>query len=189
MLLFAMNCRENAENKMKLLSTTVLSLFLFAPGAGRAQAQEAPASGVVSASSPKLSPTIKITRNGSRPISNAPAEHFTGSVSIEFLFDVHDPSRAVGASVTFQPAARTAWHTHPLGQTLIVTAGVGWIQQWGGPVEEIRNGDVVWIPAGTKHWHGAAPGTTMTHIAITEKLDGNAVTWMEKVSDEQYHRQ
>ncbi len=94
--------------------------------------------------------------------------------------------RVVGASVTFEPGARTAWHTHPLGQTLIVTAGSGWTQRWGGPVEEIRPGDVVWIPAGEKHWHGAAPMTGMTHIAIQEKLDGKAVEWMEKVSDEQY---
>jgi len=106
-------------------------------------------------------------------------------VRIEPLFSVHDQSRAVGANVAFEPGARTVWHTHPLGQTLIVTAGVGWIQQWGGPIEEIRKSDVVWIPAGTKHWHGATPTTAMTHTAITEQLDGKVVEWLEKVSDEQ----
>jgi len=102
------------------------------------------------------------------------------------FFDAHDPSRATGGRVTFETGARTAWHTHPLGQTLIITAGTGWIQQWGGPIEEIREGDVVWIPPGIKHWHGATPRTAMTHIAIQELLNGKNVEWMEKVSDEQY---
>jgi quercetin dioxygenase-like cupin family protein len=109
-------------------------------------------------------------------------------VRIDPLFEVPDPGRAVGASVTFEPGARTAWHTHPLGQTLIVTAGLGWVQREGGPVEEIRPGDVVWFPPGEKHWHGATPTTAMVHIAIQEKLNGSPVDWMEKVSDEQYQK-
>ncbi|MGA9315367.1 MAG: cupin domain-containing protein [Solirubrobacteraceae bacterium] len=118
-------------------------------------------------------------------ITAGPAEYFTGSVHIEPLFDVNDPSRTVAASVRFEPGARTVWHTHPLGQTLIITAGVGWIQQWRGPIEEIRKGDVVWIPAGAKHWHGAMPTSSTTHIAITEELNGKAVEWLEMVSDKQ----
>jgi len=110
----------------------------------------------------------------------------TGNVRIDPLFQPHAPARAVGAHVTFEPGARTAWHTHPLGQTLIVTSGCGRAQHWGGPIEELRPGDVVWFPAGEKHWHGAAPSTAMTHIAIQEQLEGKAVDWLEKVSDEQY---
>ncbi len=110
----------------------------------------------------------------------------TGTVLVQPLFSANDRSRATGGKVTFEPGARTAWHTHPLGQTLIVTAGTGWIQQWGGPIEEIRQGDVVWIPPGTKHWHGATATTSITHIAIQEQLDGKTVEWMEKVGDEQY---
>jgi quercetin dioxygenase-like cupin family protein len=130
--------------------------------------------------------TMEITRAGSQPSSKGPADWFTGTVRIDPLFQAHPPARAAGASVTFEPGARTAWHTHPLGQTLIVTAGVGRAQRWGGPVEEIRPGDVVWFPPGEKHWHGAAPTTAMTHIAIQEALDGKVVDWLEKVSDEQY---
>ena len=129
---------------------------------------------------------MKITRSGSQPSSKAPVEHSTGSVRIDRLFQANDPGRASGAYVTFEPGARTAWHTHPLGQTLIVTAGSGRIQGWGGPIEDIRPGDVVWIPPGQKHWHGAAPATAMTHIAFTEQLDGKSVDWLEKVSDAQY---
>jgi quercetin dioxygenase-like cupin family protein len=129
---------------------------------------------------------MDIKRSGSQPSRKGPAEYFTGTVRIDPLFDAHDPARALGASVTFEPGARTAWHTHPLGQTLIVTAGCGLAQRWGGPVEEIRSGDVVWFLPGEKHWHGATPTTAMTHIAIQEKLDGKVVDWMEKVSDEQY---
>jgi len=129
---------------------------------------------------------VQITRSGTRPSMQAPAEHFTGSVRIQPLFDPHDPSRTSGGSVTFQPGARSAWHTHPVGQTLIVTAGVGRIQRWGGPIENIRQGDVVWIPPGQKHWHGAAPSTAMTHIAIQESLGGRNVDWLEKVSDAMY---
>ena len=129
---------------------------------------------------------MEITRSGSRPSGEGPAEWFTGSVRIDPLFQAKEPARAVGASVTFDPGARTAWHTHPLGQTLIVTAGRGLAQRWGGPVEEIRPGDVVSFPPGEKHWHGATAATAMTHIAIQERLDGRTVDWMEQVSDEQY---
>jgi quercetin dioxygenase-like cupin family protein len=176
------------RNKMRLFSATVISLSLIASAIAHAQAQAAAGSGVGPTSSLQGSQTIRISRSGSQPSSNGPVEHFTGSIRIEPLFSVHDPSRAVGASVTFEPGARTAWHTHPLGQILIATAGSGWIQQWGGPVEEIRKGDVVWISAGTKHWHGATPNTTMTHIAIEEQLNGKVVEWLEKVSDEQYQK-
>ena len=129
---------------------------------------------------------MDIKRNGSQPSGKGPVEWFTGTVRIDPLFDASEPARVRGASVTFEPGARTAWHTHPLGQILIVTAGCGWVQRWGGPIEEIRPGDVVWFEPSEKHWHGAAPTTAMTHIAIVEQLDGKGVDWMEKVSDEQY---
>jgi quercetin dioxygenase-like cupin family protein len=129
---------------------------------------------------------MDIKRSGSRPSGKGPAEYFTGTVRIDPLFQANDPARSLGASVTFEPGARTAWHTHPLGQTLIVTAGCGLAQRWGGPIEEIRPGDVIWFPPGEKHWHGATATTAMTHIAIQEQLEGKAVDWMEKVSDEQY---
>jgi quercetin dioxygenase-like cupin family protein len=129
---------------------------------------------------------MNITRAGSQASTKGSADYFTGTVRIDPLFQAPDPARALGAAVTFEPGARTAWHTHPLGQTLIVTAGSGRTQRWGGPVEEIRPGDVVWIPPGEKHWHGASPTTAMTHIAIQEQLDGKPVDWMEKVSDQQY---
>jgi quercetin dioxygenase-like cupin family protein len=132
--------------------------------------------------------TMEIMRVGSRPSGKGPAEYFTGSVRIDPLFQAPDPARVRGASVTFEPGARTAWHTHPLGQTLIVTAGCGWIQREGGPVEEIRPGDVVWFSPGEKHWHGATATTGMTHIALQEALNGKVVDWMEKVSDDQYRR-
>ncbi|MGK7870278.1 (R)-mandelonitrile lyase [Falsiroseomonas sp. E2-1-a20] len=131
---------------------------------------------------------MDIMRAGSRPSGKGPAEWFTGVVRVDPLFEAPDPARVAGAHVTFEPGARTAWHTHPLGQTLIVTAGLGWVAREGGPVEEIRPGDVVWFPPGEKHWHGAAPTTAMSHIAIQEKLDGASVTWMEQVTDEQYRR-
>jgi len=131
--------------------------------------------------------TMAITRAGSRPVRPGPMEHFTGSVRVEMLFDALDPSQASGGSVTFEPGARTAWHSHPRGQILIVMAGIGRVQRWGEPMEEIRTGDVVRIPAGQKHWHGASPQASMTHIAITEHRDGTAVEWMEKVTDEQYN--
>jgi len=129
---------------------------------------------------------MEIKRSGSQASNKGPADWFTGTVRIDPLFQVKEPARAAGNSVTFEPGARTAWHTHPLGQTLIVTAGCGRAQRWGGPIEEIRPGDVVCIQPGEKHWHGAAPTTAMTHIAIQEQLDGKMVEWMEKVSDEQY---
>ena len=130
--------------------------------------------------------TPVITRGGSRPVRPGPAENFTGGVQVEMLFEALDPAHASGGSVTFEPGARTAWHTHPLGQTLIVTYGCGRVQRWGGPIEEIRPGDVVSIPPGEKHWHGAASTTAMTHIAIQEQLDGKAADWLEHVSDQQY---
>jgi quercetin dioxygenase-like cupin family protein len=129
---------------------------------------------------------MQMRRSGSQPSGKGPADYFTGTVRIDPLFQAPDPARVSGASVTFEPGARTAWHTHPLGQTLIVTVGCGWAQRAGGPIEEIRPGDVVWFTPGEKHWHGATPTTAMTHIAIQEVLNGKAVDWMEKVSDEQY---
>jgi quercetin dioxygenase-like cupin family protein len=129
---------------------------------------------------------MDIKRSGSQPSSKGSAEYFTGTVRIDPLFQASAPARAAAARVTFEPGARTAWHTHPLGQTLIVTAGCGRAQRWGGPIEEIRPGDVVWFAPGEKHWHGAAPTTAVTHIAIQEALDGKVVEWMEHVTDEQY---
>ena len=129
---------------------------------------------------------MDIKRSGSQASRPGPAEYFTGTVRIEPLFEAPDPARAVGASVTFEPGARTAWHTHPLGQTLIVTAGSGLAQREGGPIEQIRPGDVVWFAPGEKHWHGAGPTTAMTHTAIQERLNGQAVEWMEQVTDQQY---
>jgi 4-carboxymuconolactone decarboxylase len=131
---------------------------------------------------------ISVSRSGSQPSSEGAAEYFTGSVRIDYLFDANDPLRASGGRVTFQPGARTAWHTHPFGQILIVTAGAGWVRQWGGPIEEIREGDVVRIPPGVKHWHGATATSALTHIAIQEPLNDKAAEWMEHVSDEQYDR-
>ncbi len=129
---------------------------------------------------------MDIKRNGTQHAGKGPEEYFTGAVRIDPLFQAPDPARVTGALVTFEPGARTAWHTHPLGQTLIVTSGGGWAQRLGGPVEEIRPGDVIWFPPGEKHWHGATATTGMTHIAVQEQLDGKAVEWMEKVTDEEY---
>jgi quercetin dioxygenase-like cupin family protein len=129
---------------------------------------------------------MEIKRSGSQPSGKGPADWFTGTVRIDPLFGARAPARAAGNAVTFEPGARTAWHTHPLGQMLIVTFGCGLVQREGGRIEEIRPGDVVWFEPGEKHWHGAAPTTAMTHVAIQEALDGKAVDWMEKVSDEQY---
>jgi quercetin dioxygenase-like cupin family protein len=129
---------------------------------------------------------MEIKRSGSQPSAKGPADYFTGAVRIDPLFQAPDPARVRGACVTFEPGARTAWHTHPLGQTLIVTAGCGRVQRHGGPIEDIRPGDVVWFAPGEKHWHGASATTGMTHIAIQEALDGKTVDWMEHVSDEQY---
>lgn len=129
---------------------------------------------------------MEIKRAGAQPSGKGPADYFTGTVRVDPLFDRTDPARVAGAHVTFEPGARTAWHTHPLGQTLVVTSGFGRAQRWGGPIEEIRPGDVVWFEPNEKHWHGASPSTAMTHIAIQEKLHGSPVDWLEKVSDEQY---
>jgi quercetin dioxygenase-like cupin family protein len=129
---------------------------------------------------------MDIKRSGSQPSTKGSTEYFTGTVRIDPLFQPPEPARVMGAAVTFEPGARTAWHTHPLGQTLVVTAGSGLVQSWEGPVREIWPGDIVWIPPGEKHWHGAKANTAMTHIAIQEQLNGKAAVWMEKVSDELY---
>jgi 4-carboxymuconolactone decarboxylase len=172
---------------MKLLATTVISLALLASASAHAnQAGAASGSGAAPAASVQDAQTITITRSGSQPSRKGPGENFSGSVRIDPLYDVREPSRTSGARVTFEPGARTAWHTHPLGQTLIVTAGTGWVQQWGGEIQEMRPGDVVRIPPRQKHWHGATATSPMTHIAIQESLDGKTVDWMEKVSDTQY---
>jgi quercetin dioxygenase-like cupin family protein len=165
--------------EMTVLTITIMSLLLFASVVSKAQTSEAQA---------PTSSSIKIFRNDSLESKKASAEYFTGEVQVQELFPADDPSRTSGGKVTFEPAARSAWHTHPLGQILIVTDGTGWVQQWGGPIQEIRKGNVVRIPAGVKHWHGATPTTAMTHIAIQEQLNGKAVEWMEKVSDEQYRK-
>ena len=129
---------------------------------------------------------MDIKRNGSQPSIKGPDDWFTGNVRIDPIFSANEVARASGVYVTFEPGSRTAWHTHPLGQTLIVTSGLGWTQCWGGPIVELRPGDVVTCPPGHKHWHGASPNTSMTHIAIVEHLNGKVVDWMEKVSDDQY---
>jgi quercetin dioxygenase-like cupin family protein len=131
---------------------------------------------------------LEITRNGSQPSGRGPAEWFTGNVRIDLLFNPPDPARVTSALVTFEPGARTAWHTHPLGQILIVMSGLGWVQREGGPIEEIRPGDVVWFEPGEKHWHGATATTAMSHIALQQKLNGTPVEWMEHVTDKQYRK-
>jgi quercetin dioxygenase-like cupin family protein len=156
---------------MKSLSATIVSATLCASTA-LAQSNQ----------------TISVARSGSQPSSVGSSENFIGSVRVDSRFQARAPARIGGGIVTFEPGARTAWHTHPLGQTLIVTAGVGLVQQWGDPVQEIRPGDVVWIPPGVKHWHGASATVGMSHIAIAEALDGKAVEWMEQVSDAQYRQ-
>ena len=164
---------------------TLLCLALAVPAA--AQAPQPPAASPATPAAASAEPAaIVITRSGARPSGKGPVEHFTGAVRIDPLFLAKEPSRTLSSCVTFEPGARTAWHTHPLGQRLVVLWGCGLVQRWGGPVEEIRPGDVVWIPPGVKHWHGATPTTAMTHIAIHEQLNGKAVDWLEKVSDEQY---
>jgi quercetin dioxygenase-like cupin family protein len=167
---------------MKLLATVLVSLPLL----GEAVAQTAQKGGAPSPGSP---PALRITRAGTQPSGKGPAEWFTGTVRIDPLFQPSAPARTSGASVTFEPGARTAWHTHPLGQLLLMTAGAGRVQAWGGAIEEIRPGDVVWIPPGQKHWHGASPTAAMTHVAIQEAQDGKVVEWMEKVTDAQYGAQ
>jgi 4-carboxymuconolactone decarboxylase len=157
---------------MRILSALAISVSMLASGA-RSQTSNDPGA-------------IRITRSSSASAEPAPADHFTGAVRIDSSFPTTAPAGFSGARVMFEPGARTAWHTHPLGQLLIVTAGTGRVQRWGDPIDEIRQGDVVWIPAGQKHWHGAAPNNSMTHSGIVEPLDGKTVEWMEKVSDEQY---
>jgi quercetin dioxygenase-like cupin family protein len=171
--------------KIKLFSVASLTLALLALECAPTNKETAASNATVEASS-KEAQIMNIKRRGSQPSTKGPEENFTGAVRIDPLFESPVPARSLGVSVTFEPGARTAWHTHPLGQTLIVTAGTGLTQIWGGPIEEIQEGDVVWCPPGEKHWHGATPTTAMTHIAIVEKLDGKVVEWMEKVSDEQY---
>ncbi|EQC2548457.1 cupin domain-containing protein [Enterobacter sichuanensis] len=129
---------------------------------------------------------MKIIRSGSLPSAKGPEDWFTGTVRIDAPFQATEPARVGGATVTFEPGARTAWHTHPLGQTLIVTQGRGWLQEWGKAAEVLNQGDIAWIPPGVKHWHGASAQTAMTHIAIAESENGSPVAWMEKVTDEQY---
>ena len=131
---------------------------------------------------------MQIRRAGSQPSVKGPAEYFTGTVRVDPMFPATAPSRVSGGHVTFEPGARSNWHTHPLGQTLVITSGFGWVQREGGPIEEVRPGDIIWFPPGLKHWHGATPATALTHIAIQEALDGKNVDWLEKVSDEQYRR-
>jgi len=131
---------------------------------------------------------MNIQKVGTQPSAKGSDEYFTGSVRVDMLFKAAGPGRSSAGSVTFEPGARTAWHTHPLGQAILITAGCGWVQREGGPIEEIHPGDSVWFDAGEKHWHGAAPTTGMTHIAVTESLDGKVADWLEKVTDEQYHK-
>jgi len=171
---------------MKRIATTLI--FLFGVASSGTYGQVASQSTTSKAPSLQSAQTIKITRRGSQHPNKGFAEYFTGSVQVQPLFPAIDPSRTSGGKVTFEPGARSAWHTHPLGQILIVTEGTGRIQQWGGPIEEIREGDIIWIPPRVKHWHGATPNTAMTHIAIQEEFRGKAVNWMEKVSDEQYRK-
>ena len=173
---------------MKVFVTMVAAFSLLSSSAAFAQVGGSPTSPSAppQISSPQISQTIKITRSGSQPPSQGPFEHFTGSVRIDPLFTENPPAHMSGSSITFEPGARTAWHVHTLGQVLIPTAGKGWVQQWGGQIQEIRPGDVVWIPPGVKHWHGATPTTSMTHIALQESLNGKTVEWMEKVTDEGY---
>ncbi|CAI0963119.1 Predicted mannose-6-phosphate isomerase [Serratia proteamaculans] len=156
---------------MKLLAASTIILSMLAP--------------VALAETEKQ---VKIQRSGSQPSRPGPEDYFTGKVRIDAPFAGSEPARVGGATVTFEPGARTAWHTHPLGQTLIVTQGRGWIQVWGDEIQEMNQGDIVWIPEDVKHWHGATPDTAMTHIAIAESLNGSPVDWMEQVSDAQYQK-
>src|SRR5262245_5839689 len=174
---------------MKLLTATAIALVVLALASAQAtEATAASGAGGHPAVSNADAQTITITRSGSQPSRKGVGQYFTGSVRIDPLFSANDPSRTSGSSVTFEPGARSAWHSHPLGQILIVTAGTGWVQQEGREKQEIKPGDVIWIPPGVKHWHGATATNGMTHIAIQEEVDGKNVEWMEKVSDEQYGR-
>lgn len=166
---------------MKLIAASLMTLSLLASAcAGANQERVASSSYAHSAASTKKSQTMTITRSGSQPSRQGPAEYFSGSVRIDPLFQAMEPSRTSGAYVMFEPGSRSAWHTHPLGQTLIVIAGTGWVQQAGGEKQEIKPGDVIWTPPGVKHWHGATATNGMTHIAIQEEVNGKNVEWMEK---------
>lgn len=177
------------RTEMKLLTATILSLALIL-SVGLAQPGQAQVSSNDTEPQPSVSEqSLEVIRNGSQPSQEGPAEYFTGFALIDPLVDVREPSRVSSASVTFTPGARTHWHSHPLGQILIVTSGVGWVKSWNGQVQEIRPGDVVRIPPEQKHWHGATSTKAMTHIAIQEQLDGRVVDWMESVSDKQYEGQ
>ncbi len=172
--------------KAGLVAATVVAIALAAPAPVWAR-QSASAPGSAPATpAVRDSNAIRIVRGGTQPSRQGPAENFTGSVRVDPLFQAASPARASGAIVTFEAGARSAWHTHPLGQVLIVTAGSGWVQPWGGPKQEIQQGDVVWIPPDLKHWHGATATAGMTHTAIQERLDGRNVDWMEHVTDAQY---
>lgn len=168
--------QSRAQNKW-MACNTLLLVGMLGPALNAVLAQSS-----VETSNPQ----IVLTPESSRSVINGAPERFTGVVKVQSLFDAKDQTRSTGGQVTFQPGARSAWHTHPLGQVLIVTDGVGWFQQWGDPIRVMRKGDVIWIPAGVKHWHGATPTSSVTHIAIQEVLDGRNVNWLEKVSDEQY---
>jgi 4-carboxymuconolactone decarboxylase len=170
---------------MRMFFVIVTSVSLLAGGFAQAQ-QSATSASTASSTQAQGSNKIVITRSGLHPPREGPRENFTGIVRIDSSFEATAPGRVSGARVSFEPGARTAWHIHPLGQTLMVISGIGRVQQWGGPIQEIRQRDVVWIPPGQKHWHGAAPNSSVVHIAIAEQLDGKAVEWMEKVSDAQY---
>jgi len=161
---------------MKTHAATIASILLLS------------ASAIVQAQTPpNEAQSLKITRGGSQPSAKGSAQYFTGAVRVDPLFPATAPSRVSGGHVTFEPGARSAWHTHPVGQTLLITSGLGFVQQWGGPKQEVRAGDVVWFPPGIKHWHGASATTAMTHIAIQEAVDGKNVDWLEQVTDEHYH--
>jgi 4-carboxymuconolactone decarboxylase len=180
--------RDHADDDPNLVvrGRSVAAVLILSMVASRPALAEQPSPRGAIASPAGAKAAMEFKRSGTQPSQKGPAEYFTGTVRIDPLFQAHDPARASGAYVTFEPRARSAWHTHPLGQLLIATSGAGRVQQWGGPVEEIRAGDVVWTPPGVKHWHGAAPTTAMTHLAIQEALNGKAVDWMENVTDEQY---
>lgn len=173
---------------MRLCAAALISLSLFAGASQRIMQAGAAVPRAPAPASIQDTQRVIIMRSGSQPAINGSPPTITGSARIVRLFQASDPSRMSVSSVTFEPGARTAWHTHVLGQILIVTAGAGWIQAWGGPVEEIRQGDVIWTPPGVKHWHGATRTTGMTHLAIVERRDGQVVEWMEQVSDSQYRR-
>ncbi|MBT2304667.1 cupin domain-containing protein [Variovorax paradoxus] len=169
---------------MKRITASLAAVSLI--GAAVAQTSPAPATGSAPAASSVAPQGMSISRNGTRPSAPGPAQFFAGTARIDPLFPVNAPSRMSGASVTFEPGARSNWHTHPLGQVLVVTAGFGLAQQWGKAIQELRPGDVLWCPPGVKHWHGASPTTSLTHMALQESLDGKNVEWLEAVTDQQY---